>query len=213
MFNSVENIHKDPHTTNANVYTLFLTKFLTAFCFIICLSFGIDTPFLPNLNFIHCFLFHDLPFICIYQSLSPLLGGIYSRYSFIYSLILTAYYFFFFLYFHGINIQQYSFLIIWWLWKEPFVILARRERGLLHLAAEAVQCTTLPLQCIHHVHGCDSLSLGVLAVGDCITDDILQEDLQYTACLFVDKTWDPLDTSPSSKSTDCRLGDALDVVS
>ena len=116
-------------------------------------------------------------------------------------------------YIHGINIQQYSFLIIWWLWKEPFVILARRERGLLHLAAEAVQCTTLPLQCIHHVHGCDSLSLGVLAVGDCITDDILQEDLQYTACLFVDETRDPLDTSPSSKSTDCRLGDALDVVS
>ena len=37
------------------------------------------------------------------------------------------------------------------------------------------------------------LSLGVLAVGDCITDDILQEDLQYTACLFVDETRDPLD--------------------
>ena len=51
------------------------------------------------------------------------------------------------------------------------VVLVRR--GLLRLAAEAVQGAALPLQCVHHVHGSDSLPLGMLAVGNCITDDIL----------------------------------------
>lgn len=67
----------------------------------------------------------------------------------------------------------------------------------VRLAAETVQSTALPLQCINHVHGRDSLALGVLTVGDGITNDILQEDFQYTACLFVDETRDPLDSTPS----------------
>ena len=46
------------------------------------------------------------------------------------------------------------------------------------LAAEAVQGPALPLQGIHHVKGCDSLAPGVLCVGDCIPDNILQEHLQ-----------------------------------
>ena len=46
------------------------------------------------------------------------------------------------------------------------------------LAAEAVQGPALPLQGIHHVKGCDSLAPGVLCVGDCIPDDVLQEHLQ-----------------------------------
>ena len=90
---------------------------------------------------------------------------------------------------------------------------SRFFKGLLHLAAKTVQCAALPLQCIYHVHGGDSLALGVLTVGDCITDDILQEDFQYTACLLVDETRDPFYATPSGESTDCRFGDALDVIS
>ena len=45
------------------------------------------------------------------------------------------------------------------------------------LAAEAVQGPALPLQGIHHIKGGDSLAPGVLGVGHCIPDDILQEHL------------------------------------
>ena len=44
-------------------------------------------------------------------------------------------------------------------------------------AAKAVQGPALPLQGIHHVKGGDSLAPGMLGVGDCIPDDILQEHL------------------------------------
>ena len=46
-----------------------------------------------------------------------------------------------------------------------------------HLAAEAVQGPALPLQSVHHVKGGDGLAPGVLCVGDCIPDDILQKHL------------------------------------
>ena len=47
-----------------------------------------------------------------------------------------------------------------------------------HLAAEAVQGASLPLQGIHHIEGCDCLAACVLCVGDGVSDDILQEHLQ-----------------------------------
>ena len=53
----------------------------------------------------------------------------------------------------------------------------------------------------------------MLGVGDGVTDHVLQEDFENTACLFVDETRDTLDTSSASETTDGGLGDALDVVS
>jgi hypothetical protein len=52
----------------------------------------------------------------------------------------------------------------------------------------------------------------VLAVGDGVTDDVLEEDLQDTASLFVDQARDTLDATTASQTADSRLGDALDVV-
>merc|ERR1712212_922986 len=80
------------------------------------------------------------------------------------------------------------------------------------LSSKAVQRPALPLQGVHHVHGSHSLSLGMLGVGHGITDDILQENLENTPGLLVDETTDPFDATPSCKSADCRLGDALNVV-
>merc|ERR1719230_1800766 len=80
------------------------------------------------------------------------------------------------------------------------------------LSSKAVQGPALPLQGVHHVHGSHSLPLGMLSVGDSITDDILQENLQNTSGLLVDETTDTFDATPSGKSPDCRLGDALDVI-
>ena len=80
------------------------------------------------------------------------------------------------------------------------------------LASKAVQSAALTLQSVDNVHGSDSLSLGVLSVGDCITDDVLKEHLQHSTSLLIDETADTLHTTTTSETTDGGLGDALDVV-
>ena len=96
------------------------------------------------------------------------------------------------------------------------------------LTSESVQGASLPLEGIDDIHGSDGLPLGVLGVGDGVTDDILQEHLhtrqlqvhdtattkkdvhlQDTSGLFIDKTTYPLDSSSSCQSSNSRLGDAL----
>ena len=81
------------------------------------------------------------------------------------------------------------------------------------LTTETVQGTALALEGIDHVEGGDSLTLGVLGVGDGVTDDRLEEGLEDTAGLLVDHGRDTLNTTTASKTTDGRLGDTLDVVS
>ena len=80
------------------------------------------------------------------------------------------------------------------------------------LTAEAVQGAALTLQSVDDVHGGHGLPLGVLGVGDGITDDVLEEHLQDTTGLFVDQAGDTLDTTTASQTTDSGLGDTLDVV-
>ncbi len=55
------------------------------------------------------------------------------------------------------------------------------------LSTEAVQGPALPLEGVHHVEGRHSLAAGVLGVGDSITDDVLQEDLENSTGLLVDE--------------------------
>ena len=96
----------------------------------------------------------------------------------------------------------------------------------MKLSSKAVQGASLSLQGVHHIHGSDSLPLSMLGVGDSITDDILQEDLntkmvktlptthnylQNTPGLLVDEPTDPFDTTPPCKSPDRRLGDTLPI--
>ena len=84
--------------------------------------------------------------------------------------------------------------------------------GCNSLAAEAVQSAALAFQRVDDVHGGDRLALGVLAVGDGITDDVLQEHLQDTTGLLVDEARDALHTTTASQAADGGLGNALDVV-
>jgi hypothetical protein len=51
------------------------------------------------------------------------------------------------------------------------------------------------------------LPLGMLSVGDGITDNVLEEDLENTASLLVDETGDTLDTTTASETTNSGLGD------
>ena len=49
--------------------------------------------------------------------------------------------------------------------------------GVSSSASEAVESSPLPLESVDDVHGSDSLPLGVLGVGDGVSDDVLQEHL------------------------------------
>ena len=50
----------------------------------------------------------------------------------------------------------------------------RREKS---LTSESIEGASLPLEGIDHIHGGDGFPLGVLSVGDGISDDILEENL------------------------------------
>ena len=56
----------------------------------------------------------------------------------------------------------------------------------MRLTTETVQSAALSLQGVDNVERGDSLALGVLSVGDSVTDDTLKEGLEYTAGLLVD---------------------------
>ena len=52
----------------------------------------------------------------------------------------------------------------------------------------------------------------MLRVSDGITNDILKEYFENATRFLVDEARDTLDSAATSKTTDSRLGDALDVV-
>lgn len=57
---------------------------------------------------------------------------------------------------------------------------AKIDRGMIrlrHLTTETVESAALALQSIDDIERGDGLALGVLSVGDCITDDTLEEGL------------------------------------
>ena len=90
---------------------------------------------------------------------------------------------------------------------------SRRTQALFErLTSESVQGTSLTLQGVDDVHGCDGLTLGVFRVGDGIADDVLEEDLEHTASLLVDQAGDTLDTATTGQTANSRLGDTLDVI-
>ena len=52
----------------------------------------------------------------------------------------------------------------------------------------------------------------MLGVGDRVTDDVLKENLENTAGLFVNKTRNMLDPTSSGKSANDGFSDTLDVI-
>ena len=55
-----------------------------------------------------------------------------------------------------------------------------------NLTTETVEGTALALEGVDNIEGGDGLALGVLSVGDGVTDDTLEEGLEDTTGLFVD---------------------------
>ena len=78
--------------------------------------------------------------------------------------------------------------------KDRFVVIGSVDC----LSAEAVQSTSLTLQSVDDVHGCDRLALGVLSVRHSVTDHVLQEHFEDASILLVDQTRDTIDTTSAS---------------
>ena len=67
-----------------------------------------------------------------------------------------------------------------------------RENDEMNLSTETVQSAALSFEGVDDIEGGDGLSLGVLRVGDCVSDDAFEEGLQDTAGLLVDHCDDGL---------------------
>jgi hypothetical protein len=80
------------------------------------------------------------------------------------------------------------------------------------LTSESVESAALTLESIDDVHGSDGLSLGVLGVGDGISDDVLKEDLEDSTGLLVDEARNTLDATTTRQTANGGLGDTLDVI-
>ena len=71
----------------------------------------------------------------------------------------------------------------------------------------------MTLQGVHDVHGGDGLPLGMLGISDGITDDIFQENFEYSSSFLVDESGDTFHSTSSSQTADGGFGDTLDVIS
>jgi len=80
------------------------------------------------------------------------------------------------------------------------------------LTSETVKGLSLTLESVDYVHCYDSLAAGVLSVGYRVTNDILEEYLEDSTGLLVDKSRDTLDSTTTGETADSGLGDSLDVV-
>merc|ERR1712038_479848 len=94
---------------------------------------------------------------------------------------------------------------------EHFCLLDRKNIQLL--STESIKSTSLSFQRIHDIHCCNRLPLGMFGVGNCVTDDIFQEDFQNSSGFFVNKSRDSFHSSSSCQSADSWFGDTLDVIS
>jgi len=77
-------------------------------------------------------------------------------------------------------------------------------------SSESVKGSSLSLESIDDVEGSDGLSLGVLSVGDWISDDVFEETSQDKSGLVIDQRADSLDSSSSGKSSNGWFSDSHD---
>jgi hypothetical protein len=80
------------------------------------------------------------------------------------------------------------------------------------LATEAVKGASLPLEGIYDIHGSHGLATRVLGVRYGVANNVLKEDLEHSTGLFIDQAGDTLNATTTSQTPDCRLGNALDIV-
>ena len=98
------------------------------------------------------------------------------------------------------------------------------------LCTKAVESTTRSLESVDDIEGrngfptreCEHtnsertkvkghIPLSVFSVGDGVTDDVLQEDLQDTTSLLINETRDTLDTATTRETTDSLINSAVHI--
>lgn len=77
-------------------------------------------------------------------------------------------------------------------------------------SSETVEGSALSLESIDDIESGDGLSLGVLGVGNGVSDDVFEEASQDESGLVIDEWADSLDTTSSGESSDGWLGDTHD---
>ena len=77
-------------------------------------------------------------------------------------------------------------------------------------APEAVESSALSFEGVDHIESSHGLSLGMLSVGDRVTDHIFEEGPENISTFIIDVSRDSLDSASSSDSPDRRLGDSHD---
>ena len=70
----------------------------------------------------------------------------------------------------------------------------------------------MSLEGVNDIESSNSLSLGVLGVGNGVLDNVLEEASENNSGLIIDEGADSLDTTSSGKSSDGWLGDTEDGV-
>ena len=68
-------------------------------------------------------------------------------------------------------------------------------RKLNCLTTESVKGSSLSLQCINYIERRNGLALGVLSVGDRVTDNTFKEALEDSSGLLIDQSRDTFDTT------------------
>ena len=92
------------------------------------------------------------------------------------------------------------------------IIMHRDTVSTARLTSETVKGLSLTLESVNNIHCYDSLAAGVLSVGYRVTNDVLEEYLEDSTGLLVDKSRDTLDSTTTGETADSGLGDSLDVV-
>ena len=83
-----------------------------------------------------------------------------------------------------------------------------KMKGRRLLTTESIESFSLTLEGVDDIHRGDSLSFGVFAVGDGISDDIFEEDFEDATSFFIDESGDPLHTTTTSKTANGWFGDS-----
>ena len=83
---------------------------------------------------------------------------------------------------------------------------------LYDLTTETIQCLALSLQSINHIHCSHCLTTCMFCISYRITNNIFKKHLEYTTSLFINKTTDTLYTATTSKTTNGRLCNTLDII-
>lgn len=78
-------------------------------------------------------------------------------------------------------------------------------------SSKSVESPALALQSVRKVESCDCLVASMFSIGDCISDNVLEQNLDTR--LLVHQACDALDSRTSGQSTNGWLGDSLNIIS